>query len=1119
MPAKIEALPSSRLRKQARNARRFLLRTETSEYKAFADRHERFLRAHPDATAEQAKLPLQFIETPGIECALWPDLYFHSDLCETVERATDSRRLARQATMERAAGDALEPEETDEENEAASLEGRHSVRRSFLRKVLGPITDYAAEYELLHFIFDLCLWSDIGSKKHCLGHMPLRLALKGQPWTPAYWATRHAALLDLHRQCGPPALFKTWAPYEWAAPYHCWLLHAMSTERKSRLHLAGPETLHLCHIMSEMFREWAHGGAVKHRPASSRWREPSLSSRDAPAPPFLNFAARIEFQDGKRKLATQAYHGRETPHLHGLTFAGSLASLPLDRRLRASVPEDPKDPLRGYVLDGQAGRTGSGWPVHEGASAFTPDGFLRLHHSETDSDMGIRAYDFEEMDVMKFHQDNVVPDEHIDGRGLLLRYISTYLSKFSTSLFPDLLDDTGATGYGMAIRILSSYQPGEPEMWLLLAAQLLPQFFMGGTIRPLQAPWPGMPVKPQFVELYEQCPWRNEDMSLLVWLRKTNNKGAILAWIRKAHAQSCSEESLEQFARGVETRGEKVVAAETVRIFNDKHFGQWLALHVPFRDLGALLDVEILQKVPAQYVLHACALKLAPSHWTSDAKVAAALQLAGHRDNYIDNALAMLHGQRSLIQKYLAGSLSKEDAVPLPPTLSRQVCLDAATVDEEISLDAEQMMLETEINARVDRALAARNAESDEDASRLTAEAAAANSVLVCTGPPGCGKTTVADICLRRAQKKEARILYALPTGQLAARVRQRHPGIEVDTCHSAFLLYRPLQEALALLLLYDLVIVDEALQLSAEHFEHLFEMWMAASRQACLLLLGDPWQLPSVSGSSARASPKWRLCRHLHLHRVHRCKDEILGRKLQTLRMNKLMGKDGQRFVSQQICRGHKAWSGHHKPTALDVQYVLDQTDGATTFVTCTKRGAAIVNEHAIQVLFHNRNKRLLAEVPGDYEDNEANYVDGRLKEDEPLQPSVVPLYRGLRVVLTKNLDKEHHFVNGMTAVVEDFDVASTSIVVRTETGYVLSVYRYTDDQLPSGRVVYFPLRVGYAGTIYKYQGAELPHVTLWLDRPGCPAAGYVALSRVKYDKDYLIGGVVTVDDFVPAL
>ncbi|CAE7520233.1 pif1, partial [Symbiodinium pilosum] len=414
-------------------------------------------------------------------------------------------------------------------------------------------------------------------------------------------------------------------------------------------------------------------GARRRRQARASFfalEQPFLKS-PSDTSPVLNFAARIEFQDGKRKLATQDYHGRETAHLHGLTFAPSLASLLLEHRLRATVPEEPSHPLQGYVLDGQ-----------------------------DDSDMG-------------------------------------------------------------------------------------------GTVRPLQAPWPGMLEKPKFVELYEACPWRGDHMSLLEWLRKTNANGEILTWIKKAHAKSGSDES-----------GEKVIAAETVRIFNDKFFGQWMALNLPFRDMGELLDVEVMERAVTHFVLHASVLKQAPGYWTDDAKVTATLQLAGHRDGYIDNALAMLAAQRSLIQKYMEGAL-----------------------DKNVSLDVDQLLLEKEINDRVDRALAARDAQDPDEVVRLTKKAAEANSILVCTGPPGCGKTTVADVCLRRAE---------------------RHPGIDVDTCHSAFLLHRPLQEALALLTVYDMVIVDEALQLSAEHFERLHEMWDAAGRCACLLLLGDPWQLPS---------------------------------------------------------------------------------------------------------------------------------------------------------------------------------------------------------------------------------------------------------------------------------
>ena len=70
----------------------------------------------------------------------------------------------------------------------------------------------------------------------------------------------------------------------------------------------------------------------------------------------------------------------------------------------------------------------------------------------------------------------------------------------------------------------------------------------------------------------------------------------------------------------------------------------------------------------------------------------------------------------------------------------------------------------------------------------------------------------------------------------------------------------------------------------------------------------------------------------------------------------------------------------------------------------------------------------------------------------------------------------------------------------------------------MPVGRAVYYPIRLGYADTIYKYQGAELSHITFWPDRPPCPATAYLALSRVRRDSDYLLGGVIRPEHFVPA-
>ena len=52
---------------------------------------------------------------------------------------------------------------------------------------------------------------------------------------------------------------------------------------------------------------------------------------------------------------------------------------------------------------------------------------------------------------------------------------------------------------------------------------------------------------------------------------------------------------------------------------------------------------------------------------------------------------------------------------------------------------------------------------------------------------------------------------------------------------------------------------------------------------------------------------------------------------------------------------------------------------------------------------------------------------------------------------------------------------------------------------------------RASGSGTI------EMPHVIIWLDRPGMKAAAYVAMSRVRRDNEYLLGGILTQAHVVP--
>ena len=67
--------------------------------------------------------------------------------------------------------------------------------------------------------------------------------------------------------------------------------------------------------------------------------------------------------------------------------------------------------------------------------------------------------------------------------------------------------------------------------------------------------------------------------------------------------------SLEEFANDIRCNGEKIVGVETVYRLNDKYFGQWLAMHVPFRCLSEFEDQEVDAKIPRKFKHFAVALR------------------------------------------------------------------------------------------------------------------------------------------------------------------------------------------------------------------------------------------------------------------------------------------------------------------------------------------------------------------------------------------------------------------------------------------------------------------------------------------------------------------------------
>ena len=646
------------------------------------------------------------------------------------------------------------------------------------------------------------------------------------------------------------------------------------------------------------------------------------------------------------------------------------------------------------------------------------------------------------------------------------------MPKFSDEFAAEWLDDD-LSDYHVARKVLFDYHPQEPDMWLQLAAQQFPVFKTAGSIFPIIAPYFGMPAKPDFVTRYEECTWKGTEMNLLEYLRKANKDNKPLRYIVEAYkrtlavGEAVDNNALEAFARNYRCRGEKLIAADTVWRLNDRYYGQWMALNVPFNKWEDLKDEAAEQLVPDRHYHLAVALRRRSEYWREPGLIQLRddMRLEAVNPTQVETVTAMILANTHLIDQYLSGHLEKNAAVAESDAGNRQAGNNVASVPIQLQYDAKQQEFEVRAKKLLDEAITIQTADDDETVERLSEKARKHGKAFVVTGPPGCGKTTVAKKLIRHAVENKGRVLCTYPTGQMQSRVRAelQAEGLEVDldTCHGAFCLFKPEQDALPMLDEHALVIVDEFPQLSRPDFERIIRIWENSGKVAVLLFLGDFNQLPSISGTTAKDSPYWKHMFKVRFHNCWRSNDDTLLQKVRSLRKQ----VPNQRMRNN-ILRGHKAWNQAGGPTRQDLRKLHQDTDGKTTIVTCTRKAAQEINVMFAEVCVGRRHQ--LVELPGDYDANVNNYdAKNKLRADRQPLPCPVAIRKGLRLHLTRNLNKQGDFVNGMECVVKSWDETHRCLLVETITGKDVAVYQYTDPDPAAQNVSFFPIRFGYASTI----------------------------------------------------